>query len=75
MMILITEIECILRYTPLAPIFQVEVCRIAGQFPQERFADTLSESSSDSTQSREDEDIQNSTVTVRVSACICKVMI
>ncbi|XP_050727701.1 kinesin-like protein KIF13A isoform X3 [Eriocheir sinensis] len=46
---------------------QVEICRTAGQFPQERFADTLSESSSDSAQSREDEDMQNSSVTVRVS--------
>lgn len=53
----------------LKPTFQVEICRTAGQFPQERFADTMSESSSDSAQSREDEDIQNSSVTVRVSVC------
>ncbi|XP_069190100.1 kinesin-like protein KIF13A isoform X5 [Procambarus clarkii] len=45
---------------------QVEISRIAGQFPQERFADTLSESSGDSAQSRDDDDIQNSTVSVRV---------
>ncbi|XP_042236957.1 kinesin-like protein KIF13A isoform X3 [Homarus americanus] len=45
---------------------QVEIIRIAGQFPQERFADTLSESSGDSAQSREEDDVQNSTVSVRV---------
>ncbi|XP_064103663.1 kinesin-like protein KIF13A isoform X4 [Macrobrachium nipponense] len=45
---------------------QVEVSRIAGQFPQERFADTLSESSGDSGHSREEEEVQNNTVTVRV---------
>ncbi|XP_069939378.1 kinesin-like protein KIF13A isoform X4 [Cherax quadricarinatus] len=45
---------------------QVEISRISGQFPQERFADTLSESSGDSGHSREEDDIQNSTVSVRV---------
>lgn len=45
---------------------QVEISRIAGQFPQERFADTLSESSGDSSQSREEDDVQNSAVSVRV---------
>ena len=48
-------------------LFQVEICRTAGQFPQERFADTFSDSSSDSAQSREEDEIQNSAVTVRVS--------
>lgn len=48
-------------------LFQVEICRTAGQFPQERFADTFSDSSSDSAQSREEDEVQNSTVTVRVS--------
>lgn len=48
---------------------QVEICRTAGQFPQERFADTLSESSSDSSQSREEDEVQNTAVTVRVSVC------
>ncbi|XP_045131033.1 kinesin-like protein KIF13B isoform X11 [Portunus trituberculatus] len=46
---------------------QVEICRTAGQFPQERFADTFSDSSSDSAQSREEDEVQNSAVTVRVS--------
>ena len=48
--------------------FQVEISRIAGQFPQERFADTLSESSGDSGHSRDDDELlQNNTVTCRVS--------
>ena len=42
--------------------------RIAGQFPQERFADTLSESSGDSGHSREDEELQNNNITVRVNS-------
>lgn len=51
----------------LSIFFQVEISRIAGQFPQERFADTLSESSGDSCQSRDDDDLLNSTVSIRVS--------
>ncbi|XP_069985793.1 kinesin-like protein KIF13A isoform X3 [Penaeus vannamei] len=60
------HIPIISQQGEVAGRLQVEISRISGQFPQERFADTLSESSGDSAQSREDEEIQNNTVTVRV---------
>lgn len=45
----------------------VEVSRTRGQFPQERFADTLSESSGDSGAGRDlDEDVASGTITCRV---------
>ncbi|KAB7500909.1 Kinesin-like protein KIF13A, partial [Armadillidium nasatum] len=45
---------------------QVEISRIRGQFPQERFADTLSESSGDSGGGRDyEEDIGSSNITCR----------
>ncbi|KAK3891209.1 hypothetical protein Pcinc_004892 [Petrolisthes cinctipes] len=60
------HIPIISQQGEVAGRLQVEICRIAGQFPQERFADTLSESSGDSGNSHDEEDIQNTAVTVRV---------
>ena len=45
----------------------MEISRIAGSFPQERFADTLSESSGDSCYEGDDGVRGDDAVTVRVS--------
>ncbi|KAK7063154.1 Kinesin-like protein kif13b [Halocaridina rubra] len=60
------HIPIISQQGEVAGRLQVEISRIAGQFPQERFADTLSESSGDSGHSKDDDDMQSSSVTIRV---------